>query len=64
MGIKTLFLLSLFVAMYLNNVHRETVNASIGLHARKFDSHVICKTNQSSSRLFTTTSDVDNPILQ
>ena len=50
--------------MYLNNVQRETVNASIGLHARKFDSHVICKTNQSSSRLFTTTSDVDNPILQ
>ena len=60
MGIKTLFLLSLFIAMYLNNVQKETVNASIDLHARKFDSHVTCKL--SSSRLFTVISDVDNPI--
>ena len=46
--------------MYLNNVQKETVNASIDLHARKFDSHVTCKL--SSSRLFTVISDADNPI--
>jgi len=56
------FLLSVFVTMYLNDVQREKFYASIGLDARKFDVHVIRKTNQSSGRLFPVILDVDNPL--
>lgn len=56
------FLLSVFVTMYLNDVQREGFYASIGLDARKFDIHVIRKTNQSSARLFPVILDVDNPL--
>ena len=56
------FLLSVFVTMYLNDVQREGFYASIGLDAKKFDIHVIRKTNQSSARLFPVVLDVDNPL--
>ena len=56
------FLLSVFVTMYLNDVQREKFYATIGLDARKFDVHVIRKTNQSSARLFPVILDVDNPL--
>jgi magnesium-protoporphyrin IX monomethyl ester (oxidative) cyclase len=54
------FLLSVFVTMYLNDLQRSDFYASIGLDARKFDRHVIQKTNQSSSRLFPVILDVNN----
>ena len=56
------FLLSVFVTMYLNDVQREKFYSSIGLDARKFDIHVIRKTNQSSGKLFPVILDVDNPL--
>nr|YP_010444000.1 Ycf59 [Chattonella marina]UTE94887.1 Ycf59 [Chattonella marina] len=56
------FLLSVFVTMYLNDVQRSGFYATIGLDAKKFDIHVIRKTNQSSARLFPTVLDVDNPL--
>jgi magnesium-protoporphyrin IX monomethyl ester (oxidative) cyclase len=56
------FLLSVFITMYLNDVQREGFYASIGLDARKFDIHVIRKTNQSSARLFPVILDVDHPL--
>jgi len=56
------FLLSVFVTMYLNDAQREDFYATIGLDARKFDIHVIRKTNQSSARLFPVILDVDNPL--
>jgi len=54
------FLLSVFATMYLNDLQRSEFYATIGLDARKFDIHVIRKTNQSSSRLFPIILDVDN----
>jgi magnesium-protoporphyrin IX monomethyl ester (oxidative) cyclase len=56
------FLLSVFATMYLNDVQRENFYKSIGLDARKFDIHVIKKTNQSSARLFPVILDVENPL--
>jgi magnesium-protoporphyrin IX monomethyl ester (oxidative) cyclase len=56
------FLLSVFVTMYLNDVQRAGFYASIGLDARKFDIHVIRKTNQSSARLFPVILDTENPL--
>lgn len=55
------FLLSVFVTMYLNDLQRSDFYATIGLDARKFDTHVIRKTNQSSARLFPVILDVDHP---
>jgi magnesium-protoporphyrin IX monomethyl ester (oxidative) cyclase len=55
------FLLSVFVTMYLNDSQREDFYKAIGLDARKFDIHVIKKTNQSSARLFPVILDVENP---
>ncbi len=55
------FLLSVFATMYLNDLQRSDFYATIGLDARKFDIHVIRKTNQSSGRLFPVILDVDHP---
>lgn len=55
------FLLSVFATMYLNDLQRAAFYATIGLDARKFDIHVIRKTNQSSGRLFPVILDVDHP---
>ena len=55
------FLLSVFATMYLNDLQRSDFYATIGLDARKFDVHVIRKTNQSSGRLFPIILDVDHP---
>jgi magnesium-protoporphyrin IX monomethyl ester (oxidative) cyclase len=55
------FLLSVFATMYLNDLQRSAFYATIGLDARKFDIHVIRKTNQSSARLFPVILDVDHP---
>lgn len=56
------FLLSVFVTMYLNDLQRANFYAAIGLDARKFDIHVIKKTNISSGRLFPVMLDLENPI--
>ena len=55
------FLLSVFATMYLNDLQRTDFYSTIGLDAKKFDKHVIRKTNQSSGTLFPITLDVDNP---
>lgn len=55
------FLFSVFVTMYLNDLQRAGFYNSIGLDARKFDIHVIRKTNQSAARLFPLILDVDHP---
>jgi magnesium-protoporphyrin IX monomethyl ester (oxidative) cyclase len=55
------FLLSVFATMYLNDLQRSGFYATIGLDARKFDIHVIRKTNQSSGRLFPVILNVDHP---
>jgi magnesium-protoporphyrin IX monomethyl ester (oxidative) cyclase len=47
--------------MYLNDLQRTDFYATIGLDAKQFDKHVICKTNQSAGTLFPITLDVDNP---
>jgi len=56
------FLLSVFVTMYLNDLQRTDFYSTIGLDSRKFDKHVIIKTNQSSGTLFPIILDVENPI--
>jgi len=55
------FLLSVFATMYLNDIQRAGFYATIGLDAKKFDIHVIRKTNQSSGRLFPVILDVNHP---
>jgi len=55
------FLLSVFATMYLNDLQRSNFYNQIGLEAKKFDIHVIRKTNQSSGRLFPIILDVDHP---
>jgi len=55
------FLLSVFVTMYLNDEQRSEFYGTIGLDSRKFDKHVIIKTNQSSENLFPVVLDVENP---
>jgi len=55
------FLLSVFATMYLNDLQRKDFYSSIGLDAKKFDLHVIRKTNQSSKTLFPIVLDVEHP---
>nr|YP_011006617.1 magnesium-protoporphyrin IX monomethyl ester (oxidative) cyclase [Halosiphon tomentosus]WAM63762.1 magnesium-protoporphyrin IX monomethyl ester (oxidative) cyclase [Halosiphon tomentosus] len=55
------FLLSVFATMYLNDLQRSSFYATLGLDAKKFDIHVIKKTNQSSGRLFPVILDVNHP---
>jgi len=55
------FLLSVFVTMYLNDLQRTDFYSTIGLDTKKFDQHVIRKTNQSSGTLFPVVLDVDHP---
>nr|YP_011007597.1 magnesium-protoporphyrin IX monomethyl ester (oxidative) cyclase [Syringoderma abyssicola]WAM65026.1 magnesium-protoporphyrin IX monomethyl ester (oxidative) cyclase [Syringoderma abyssicola] len=55
------FLLSVFVTMYLNDLQRSNFYATLGLDARKFDIHVIKKTNLSSGRLFPVILDLEHP---
>lgn len=56
------FLLVVFATMYLNDLQRAEFYANIGLDAKKFDQHVIIKTNFNSARLFPVILDVQNPI--
>ena len=56
------FLLSVFATMYLNDLQRTDFYSTIGLDARQFDKHVICKTNQSAGTLFPVILDVENPL--
>jgi len=56
------FLLSVFVTMYLNDIQRSSFYANIGLDTKKFDIHVIRKTNQSSAKLFPVILDLDNSL--
>lgn len=55
------FLLSVFATMYLNDLQRKDFYSSIGLDTKKFDIHVIRKTNQSAKTLFPIILDVDHP---
>jgi magnesium-protoporphyrin IX monomethyl ester (oxidative) cyclase len=55
------FLLSVFVTMYLNDLQRTDFYSTIGLDSKKFDIHVIKKTNQSAGTLFPVILDVDHP---
>lgn len=55
------FLLTVFATMYLNDYQREGFYSSIGLDTKKFDIHVIRKTNQSSKNLFPVVLDVNHP---
>jgi len=55
------FLLSVFATMYLNDLQRTDFYSTIGLDARKFDTYVIKKTNQSAATLFPVILDVDHP---
>uniref|UniRef100_A0A7U0KRT2 Probable magnesium-protoporphyrin IX monomethyl ester [oxidative] cyclase n=1 Tax=Olisthodiscus luteus TaxID=83000 RepID=A0A7U0KRT2_OLILU len=55
------FLLSVYATMYLNDLQRSGFYQKIGLDAKKFDQHVIRKTNQSSEKLFKVVLDVDHP---
>jgi magnesium-protoporphyrin IX monomethyl ester (oxidative) cyclase len=55
------FLLSVYATMYLNDLERQEFYSTLGLDAKKFDIHVIRKTNQSSSVLFPVVLDVDHP---
>jgi len=55
------FLLSVFATMYLNDLQRSSFYATLGLDAKKFDIHVIKKTNQSAGRLFPVILNVDHP---
>ena len=47
--------------MYLNDLQRTDFYSTIGLDTKKFDEHVIRKTNQSSGTLFPIVLDVDHP---
>lgn len=55
------FLLSVYATMYLNDHQRTAFYEAIGLETKKFDQHVIRKTNQSSKSLFPVILDVDHP---
>nr|YP_011007321.1 magnesium-protoporphyrin IX monomethyl ester (oxidative) cyclase [Scytothamnus australis]WAM64750.1 magnesium-protoporphyrin IX monomethyl ester (oxidative) cyclase [Scytothamnus australis] len=55
------FLLTVFATMYLNDIQRSNFYATLGLDTKKFDIHVIKKTNQSSGRLFPVILDVNHP---
>lgn len=56
------FLLTVFATMYLNDLQRADFYSILGLDARKFDIHVIKKTNDCSARLFPVILDVRNPV--
>nr|YP_011007039.1 magnesium-protoporphyrin IX monomethyl ester (oxidative) cyclase [Phaeostrophion irregulare]WAM64326.1 magnesium-protoporphyrin IX monomethyl ester (oxidative) cyclase [Phaeostrophion irregulare] len=56
------FLLSVFATMYLNDLQRANFYSILGLDAKKFDIHVIKKTNISSGRLFPIMLDLENPV--
>jgi magnesium-protoporphyrin IX monomethyl ester (oxidative) cyclase len=47
--------------MYLNDHQRTDFYSTIGLDTKRFDQHVIRKTNQSSKTLFPVILDVDHP---
>jgi magnesium-protoporphyrin IX monomethyl ester (oxidative) cyclase len=47
--------------MYLNDLQRAEFYTTIGLDAKKFDKHVIRKTNESSKVLFPIILDVEHP---
>uniref|UniRef100_A0A1G4NRT6 Magnesium-protoporphyrin IX monomethyl ester [oxidative] cyclase n=1 Tax=Dermonema virens TaxID=1077399 RepID=A0A1G4NRT6_9FLOR len=55
------FLLSVFATMYLNDFQRADFYNAIGLDSRQYDMQVIRKTNESASRIFPISLDVDNP---
>ncbi len=55
------FLLSVFLTMYINDFERAEFYSLIGLNAKKFDQHVIKKTNQSCKALFPVTLNLDDP---
>ena len=55
------FLLSVFATMYLNDLQRSSFYSTLGLDAKKFDIHVIKKTNETAGRLFPVILDVDHP---
>lgn len=55
------FLLSVFATMYLNDSQRSSFYNAIGLDSRQYDMQVIRKTNESASRIFPISLDVDNP---
>uniref|UniRef100_A0A2I4Q2D0 Magnesium-protoporphyrin IX monomethyl ester [oxidative] cyclase n=1 Tax=Dictyopteris divaricata TaxID=156996 RepID=A0A2I4Q2D0_9PHAE len=55
------FLLVVFATMYLNDLQRASFYANLGLDAKKFDKHVIKKTNSNSARLFPVILNVENP---
>uniref|UniRef100_A0A1G4NSD2 Magnesium-protoporphyrin IX monomethyl ester [oxidative] cyclase n=1 Tax=Dichotomaria marginata TaxID=268567 RepID=A0A1G4NSD2_9FLOR len=55
------FLLSVFATMYLNDFQRSDFYRIIGLDSRQYDMQVIRKTNESASRIFPVSLDVDNP---
>uniref|UniRef100_A0A1G4NSW4 Magnesium-protoporphyrin IX monomethyl ester [oxidative] cyclase n=1 Tax=Galaxaura rugosa TaxID=268570 RepID=A0A1G4NSW4_9FLOR len=56
------FLLSVFATMYLNDFQRSDFYRAIGLDARQYDMQVIRKTNESASRIFPISLDIDNPL--
>uniref|UniRef100_A0A1G4NW10 Magnesium-protoporphyrin IX monomethyl ester [oxidative] cyclase n=1 Tax=Liagoropsis maxima TaxID=1653392 RepID=A0A1G4NW10_9FLOR len=55
------FLLSVFATMYLNDFQRSDFYNAIGLDSRQYDMQVIRKTNESASRIFPISLNVDNP---
>lgn len=55
------FLLSVYATMYLNDHQRQAFYTTIGIDHKKFDKHVIRKTNQSSRNLFPVILDLDHP---
>ena len=54
------FLLAIFLTMYLNDAQKESFYSSIGLNTKRFDKHVIIKTNQSAYSLFPLILDTQN----
>uniref|UniRef100_A0A1G4NTV5 Magnesium-protoporphyrin IX monomethyl ester [oxidative] cyclase n=1 Tax=Helminthocladia australis TaxID=260093 RepID=A0A1G4NTV5_9FLOR len=55
------FLLSVFATMYLNDFQRADFYNAIGLDSRQYDMQVIRKTNESASRIFPVSLNVDHP---
>uniref|UniRef100_A0A3G3MGX3 Probable magnesium-protoporphyrin IX monomethyl ester [oxidative] cyclase n=1 Tax=Neogoniolithon spectabile TaxID=231755 RepID=A0A3G3MGX3_9FLOR len=55
------FLISVFATMYLNDCQRSEFYKLIGLDARQYDIHVIRKTNESASRIFPLSLNLDHP---
>ncbi len=54
------FLVTVFITMYLNDCLRPEFYKLIGLDARQFDIHVIRKTNESTSRIFPVSLNIDH----